>query len=316
MLSSFDLQQIQNLLNIKTQELFTELQRIDCDLSEHITGNFVRRTSGITDVNASKQIYLEQDHSNKKYIRNTKCWAKDLDLTCISPWNSYGNKFRAGTAISKFHVVFASHYPLPVNTIIRFITNNNDIVERKIIKIQKVFNTDITIALLDQKLPDSITPAKFLPKNWKNYLSTKHHVMADLDTGVLTKPVPALCLDYDEKANINMFTSAVGNKEIGCGKATGNLEAFSEQIITGDSGNPCFIIIDDKLVLLTTWNFGGYGSGPFLSGDTFLTSTMELKSNFVEIQSIMSSQLLPTNNFDTTDICISEIDLWRFRKVS
>lgn len=315
MLSSFDLQQIQNLLNIKTQELFTELQRIDCDLSEHITGNFVRRTSGITDINASKQIYLEQDHNNKKYIRNTNCWAKDLDLTCISPWNSYGNKFRAGTAITKHHVVYASHYPLPINTIIRFVDKNNEVIERKISKTKQIFNTDITIALLDSGLPDSITPASFLPKNWNNYLATTYNDFADINTGVLVKPVPVICLDYEEKLNINLLTSIVGNKNVACGKAQGNLEAFSEEIITGDSGNPCFMIIRDRLVLITTWNFGGYGSGPFLSGDTFLNSEMTLKNNLQEIQVQIGKELMPTNIISMSDITPRMVSLWKFRRI-
>jgi hypothetical protein len=204
---------------------------------------------------------------------------------------------------------------MPVNTVIRFIDNNNEIIERKISKTKQIFNTDITIALLDERLPDSITPASLLPRNWNDYLATTYNNFADINTGVLLKPVPVICLDYEEKVNINLLTGIVGNKSVTCSKANGILESFSEQIIAGDSGNPCFTIIDNKLVLLTTWNFGGYGSGPFLSGDTFLNSEMQVKNNLQEIQNQIHRELMPSSITSMTDIIPQIVDLWRFRKV-
>jgi hypothetical protein len=32
--------------------------------------------------------------------------------------------------------------------------------------------------------------------------------------------------------------------------------------VNGDSGNPCFLIIDGVPVLVTTWTYGGAGAGP------------------------------------------------------
>ncbi len=48
--------------------------------------------------------------ANGVFIRNTNCWAVDLDLTCCGPWNSYLGKKMAGTLISPRHVLFAAHY--------------------------------------------------------------------------------------------------------------------------------------------------------------------------------------------------------------
>lgn len=35
-------------------------------------------------------IFSSQDHDTPVYIRSVTCWSKDIDLTCCSPWNSYG----------------------------------------------------------------------------------------------------------------------------------------------------------------------------------------------------------------------------------
>jgi hypothetical protein len=51
-------------------------------------------------------------------------------------------------------------------------------------------------------------------------------------------------------------------------KSANRLE-FYESKISGDSGNPAFLILDlgngPELVLLTLWTFGGSGSGTFIT---------------------------------------------------
>jgi len=48
-----------------------------------------------------------------------------------------------------------------------------------------------------------------------------------------------------------------------------------EAVIGGDSGNPAGLVINDKLVLLTVWTYGGGGSGTsVVSFKTQLNSAM------------------------------------------
>lgn len=321
MLDSFDFVKIQNLLNIKTQEmrdqLTKELKVIDQDLTEHITESFTKRVKDKDNVNLAKQIYTLQDHKNKNYIRNKDCWAYDLDLTCISPWNSTGNNTRAGTAITPYHIVFANHYQIANGATVRFITQTNEVVDRKLTKSIQIFNSDIRIGVLDQKLPSSIKPAKILPKFYRDYVAINFNHILDKDDGQLIKTFPALCLDYEEKAIINEVNTISGNANIICKEPSGQLSKFSEKIIPGDSGNPCFTIIDDQLVLLCTWLSGHYGSGPFISGNTWVSSENTLKGNIKEIQNKLYTDLLFNNDYSLMqEMLLSFIDLWRFRKVS
>lgn len=319
-LDTFDLMRIQSLLNMKVaeikDEIIREANRIGCDLVEHINANFNTRTAGVNNVEDSKKIFKTQDHVGKKYERNTSCWAYGLDLTCVSPWNSFDGHLRAGTAITRHHVVFATHYPISVGSTMRFVTMKNEVVERKLSRTSQVFKTDITLALLDEPLPDSITPALMLPRFWLEYVATEYNQLIEMNTGILIKKFPTLCLDQEEKAVINAVHSIVGNKEVGCCKAEGDLGRFSEHIIIGDSGNPCFTIVDEKLVLLTTWNTGGWGGGPFLSGDTFIQKEMTLKSTLKEIQSKLHGELFPENREKGLEESkLNLVDLWRFRRV-
>lgn len=81
-----------------------------------------------------KKIFSVQDHNHKRYIRSDKCWAAPLDLTAISPWNSQGHTRKAGTLISPRHALWARHYSMRVNTTIRFVDKNNNVVDRRIAK--------------------------------------------------------------------------------------------------------------------------------------------------------------------------------------
>ena len=49
---------------------------------------------------------------------------------------------------------------------------------------------------------------------------------------------------------------------------------FFESIISGDSGNPSFLIINGTLVLLTVWTFGGAGSGTNILSEKTAINTM------------------------------------------
>ena len=217
----------------------------------------------------AKPIYSTQDHDAPLYIRNTDCWAYDLDLTSISPWNSTEGKNRAGTLISPRHVLFCEHlnyYPDDGATI-RFITSDNNIITKTITSVighQEYFSqfrsrnfADIAIGVLDSDVPSSISFAKVLPQDWKKYIP-------NLDSSSLYGSpeftLPTLNLDAEEKALVgdlfNLSISAVFIQPVDSTRLS-----FYESIISGDSGNPSFLIINNELVLITVWSSGGPGLG-------------------------------------------------------
>ncbi len=59
-----------------------------------------KRIFGLTGSSGQKAIYTVQDHSTPSYLRNTGCWAYDVDLTSISVWNSDGGVQKGGILVS------------------------------------------------------------------------------------------------------------------------------------------------------------------------------------------------------------------------
>ena len=223
---------------------------------------------------SSLRFFTQQDHSNKAYVRNPEVWCNDIDsITAISPWNSTGGRTRAGTLISPQHLLFAAHYQLGVGASVRFVTKDNQLVERTVIARKTLagyssngsrnYSKDITIGLLNEPLHadiDGIHYVKVLPDDWANYLGPMDSSSFDRD-----EAMPALCLDYEEKAlitDVRRFSTYVSF-------TTPALEPRSdyyESKISGDSGNPALLLLNSpggsaELVLLNVWTFGGAGSG-------------------------------------------------------
>ncbi|XP_069112754.1 uncharacterized protein [Argopecten irradians] len=227
--------------------------------------------------NASKPIFSKQDHTHKIYQRNPNCWAHDLDLTPISPWNSNGKTRRAGTLLSPRHAVWARHYNIRTNSTLRFVDRHNNVVDRTVVKTRALYtNTsahqsflyghDMVVGLLDRDVPPSISFAKVLPRNF-----------TALNPHRETIRLPVLSTDFEEKALVADFSAMNGRMaSLVEPIRTSTRHLYYETKITGDSGNPSFFIIDNQLVFLFVFTYGGAGSGT------------SIQYNFDEINSIMS----------------------------
>ena len=227
--------------------------------------------SRISDLTKEKKIFSTQDHLTQNYVRSVNCWAHNLDLTCISPWNSNAENRKAGTLVSPRHIVYSEHYNIPLNSVVRFIDKNNSVVERTIVKkisvgpsnVSDGYSTDIAVGLLDSNIPN-ITFAKVLPPDINKFLPS------------LNLGVPCLCLDKEEKAIItDLYT--LGTFAIFKRPLDKTRLKFYEDKIVGDSGNPAFLIINNELVLVTTWTSGGAGSGPNYSMNIELINNIMIK---------------------------------------
>jgi hypothetical protein len=205
-------------------------------------------------------IFSVQNHSGQVYTRNANCWVNDLanKLTCLSPWNSTGANTRAGTLITPRHILFAAHYEISEGATVRFVTADNQVINRTMVKRRRhpaytPWFPDLTVGVLNSDLPETITPCKVLPSNYEDYLPTG------------PKYIAALCLDQEEKAlvtDLNILSSTSASFTYP------NLpyeQVLYEAKIVGDSGNPAFLIVNDELALLTVWTGGGAGSGTFVT---------------------------------------------------
>lgn len=221
-------------------------------LFNEMSASFDARLVGAGPASTALPIYSTQDFANKTFVRNPSCWARDLDLTGISPWNQAYVNLRAGTLVSPRHIVFAEHFRLsttPGNNDIVFVTDNNVTITRQIISAAYPVS-DIGVALLDSDVPPEITHYRVLPQDWRDYLKQ-------------TEDLPMLHLDQQEKAIVrdmrNLFPGVANMRHKTPTDATRLM--YSEAIIGGDSGNPAFVVIGDEPVLVLT-HFGST-LGPF-----------------------------------------------------
>ena len=199
-----------------------------------------------------KDINLFLNYSTPPFERNTNCWAYGINLTCASPYNSALRTNMAGTAISPRHIIIAYHYYYGSNTIVRFCDSQSSDIARTVIAHKTIPNTDITICLLDDPLPDTNNPAKILPPDYASYIGN-------------ARGLPLLELDQEEHAII------VDKSPISTGKGEtsayqpndANRLKYYESAISGDSGDPVFFIYNQTPILMYCLHYGGGGSGPF-----------------------------------------------------
>jgi len=253
-------------------------------LGKNVSDTIDNRITDVTEANAAtyKPIYSTQNHTDSIYVRNTSSWVYGLDLTPISPWNSSGGAYRAGTLISPRHIVFANHYPISNGSKIRFVTQDNVVVERTMTSSARVGPTDIKIGVLDSDVPEIITFARLLPDDWADYIP-----------GLTTLSIPCFYTDQQEKALVNMLSSygILGNFYFNTPiDSYPSRKVLFETLISGDSGNPGFLIVNNQLVILTTWTGGGAGAGP------------NLTTNKTTINSVMTSL---GGGYQTTDADLS-----------
>lgn len=232
---------------------------VNNSLAKHINDDVDNKINGLNPTDA-KPIFSTQNHATSTYVRNSGCWAIGADLTCISPWNSTGQQYRAGTLISPRHIIFAAHFQINNGATIRFVDNNNNVVTRTMVNKLTHPNyvpyyPDLTIGVLDSDVPASIGFAKILPQNWNTRLPSLS----------FDYPIPCLALDQEEKALITEWysnSSNINQITVNCKPPIKNSRlAFFENIILFDSGNPCFLIINNQLVIITVWTYGGGGGG-------------------------------------------------------
>lgn len=250
---------------------------LDTNINKYVIPNYINTKTYerlyLKNPSTDKFVYLSQDPYHNgigRFVRNPSCWINGVtNISCFSPaqlsdaaWNT-----RAGTLLTRKHVLFAKHYVPAIitgGTPLIFVDENNNVIRRNLIQIVNQPGADISIGLLDSEVPSNIKIAKVLPKNFSNYMATSNNPTETL-FGIV-----GVGLDQEEKALTKTSTTIdnVYQKNIAFDNMSGPngsvnpYSNWSEEIVVGDSGNPVFYIIDNELVVLTTW--WTPTTGPFL----------------------------------------------------
>ena len=193
--------------------------------------------------------------------RSESFWAKDIDFTSVSIWNSQGNESalggadyrqRGATAITKRHIIMAKHFKIGSGKVVYFIDLDGTWISRTISAIADHSTLDITVGVLNEELPDNISFSKILPLDTNDYLN--------LDASKNIKGYyKSIVAGFNrEKQLVLMQLTALTNTS---DKTTYNTKPsfvsapyddLAKQISGGDSGQPLFIIIDGEAVLLSS----------------------------------------------------------------
>lgn len=264
------------------------------------------------------------------WVRNPDCWLNGVsNISCFSPAQRSGASWwqRAGTLITRKHALFAKHFVPSIlpngGTPLIFVDENNNAISRNIIQ-YAYDTTDIAIALLDSEVPSNIKIAKVLPVNFIDYVNTlpflgwENPELIDIQGFWLKDSfLYAISLDEEEKASVKLWIgSARGgppsnrtgvaqfyryyNYSYGsniipnplASPMINNLLSWDDPIVSGDSGNPAFLIIDNELVVLTTWQ--SINSGPFIS------------SRYTQVNNLIES-LSPGEGYSLTPVDLAAV---------
>ena len=184
-----------------------------------------------------------------------------------------------GTLISRRHVLFVEHYNYhpSAGATIHFVDNNNNVVIRTITAVEKHPSVaeggtypDITIGILNEDVPNTISFAKILPDDYINYLPG-----FNMNLGIPAR-LPVYIADQAENALISDLSS-LGTSFACSAPSDSRRQSFYESMIGGDSGSPVCFIINNSLVILGTVTWAGAGAG---------TSTQPFKN---DINTIMAN---------------------------
>lgn len=225
-------------------------------LRAHLIAQTDTRAASFSAINERARLWADWNPGTS-YTRSTACWVSGVDMTPVAVWNSqtaaFGNSWRGQTLISPRHYIGAAHWAVPTGTVLHFVTSSNTVVARTITDRQTIAGTDIVIGVLDSDVPGSISFARVLPDAWATKLPT---------LSLFEYP----CVSLDQGQNAWMRELRILDANVNCQRPEiFSRNTFYKDAISGDSGSPCFLIVNNKMVLLCCWYGGGGGSGPFLT---------------------------------------------------
>ena len=184
---------------------------------------------------------------------NSDFFARAVDFSCVSIWNSIGATQRCATVVSPRHVVGAAHWQVPPGASVYFVGQDGSVYSNRV-KAAKSYqyhywnspaNTlDVAVGILDEPLPSAIGIALVAPSNICDYVGT----------GV---KLPVLSLTQDRFVFVREIESAIcptygaTSPDIAYGAPViGRRYDFYGAIRSGDSSCPNFLVINNRPVLL------------------------------------------------------------------
>lgn len=248
----------------QTVNVFATGEQTARTLSSSVTGSLRAHLVAQTDTRAAgfaaiaqRALLFSDWNPGVSYARNADCWVSGVDMTPVAVWNSesaaYGHSWRGQTLVSPRHYIGAAHWAVAVGTTLHFVTSDNTLVTRTITARQIIAGTDIIVGVLDSDVPGTIAFARVLPDAWAAKLPT---------LSLFEYP----CVSVDQGRQVWMRELNGLGTNVTCQRPEiASRLSYYKDAVSGDSGSPCFLVVNNAMVLLCTWYGGGGGSGPFVT---------------------------------------------------
>lgn len=174
-------------------------------------------------------------------VMNTT-WTRKFDASGIS-----FNVTQTCTLVTRQHVVMAAHYKRKVPSSVVFHDRNGKRLERVLVAARNVHG-DCAVGLLNEPVPAGykVYPLLAPSVGLASRLKGEFVLVTDQKKRLFVHEVGGVSGD-------RIFFRFDAKKEIGYGK----------MLISGDSGNPSFIMVNGEPALIETHHTGGAGAGPF-----------------------------------------------------
>ena len=210
----------------------------------------------------------------KKYVPHGNSvmnpgWPSKFDASGVA-WNDK----RTCTLITRRHVLMAKHYQRRPSTPVVFHDRQGRFVSRNIIA-SKAGSGDYAVGLLDKPVPSNYT-AYLFP-------SPSPHLKAKL----MYKPV--IVTDQHRRLYFHQIISFSGSNIVF--RHNKLKRGHIKNLVSGDSGNPSFIVVGGKQILIETHYGGGAGVGPFYGDDRVQAEVKKMVAELDSSYSIRTIQL-------------------------
>jgi len=242
---------------------------------------------------SSMDLWSTRNNAASSYVWNENCWGADLvNKTCMSPYNTRTGNGGGGALVTPRHVVFTHHlsyYPKPGDRI-RYVTPSNVTEEFTIEAVEAhpytpgyvISYWDIVVAKLDRDVPSSVNFAKVLPVDPKPYFPTLRVSYSGEGSGIAyangvgpwlrvchttqkkrlatayISKLPNALRSYPADASENDWVTYVGGTE-GWRLEYYPNNPLGDAVVSGDSGAPAFVIVNNELVLTSLWTAPTFG---------------------------------------------------------
>jgi hypothetical protein len=255
------------------------------------------------------------NHASATYTRNANCWARAVDLSCLSVGTSHGSDSyyttqRPGTLITPRHIVVANHYS-PADTTyqgradyVRFVTPGGVVRTRRVVGASGNFR-DQKVLLLDAS-PTGCNPVK-VADDW----------ITQVVDGTSYSGGLLLSLNKNRQVGLSLFGDPItaysqaqpttygaipitGNQSVAILHAdiaaalhpyVATKPGLWVSIVGGDSGSPCFAVVNGDPVLITCWFTANSGPCTWMgSGGNELLNAMisEADANAITLANLVS----------------------------